>query len=117
MVGAVIQLATCFDLLSEEFTSLLSETYPQFAEFYRASGLNLPINRGRKKKLRHLDCAVINDCLDRLDERGIAFDTVRGAFLEGDPVFPGTSISNETHIQLAIRSVDCILGVFRPNLG
>jgi hypothetical protein len=116
VLGAVVQLGTCFDLLDEEITALLAISYREFEEFYRATGRKLPVNRGRKKKLRDLDCAVINDCLDRLADRSIAFDTVRGAFLEGNPVFPGTTISAETHIQIAVRNVDCILGVFRPNL-
>lgn len=116
VIGAVIQLGACFDLLDEEITALLATSYRDFEEFYRTTSRNLPVNRGRKKKLRALDCAVINDCLDRLGERGIIFETVRGAFLEGEPVFPGTTISAETHIQIAVRNADCILGVFRPNL-
>ena len=93
VVGAVIQLGACFDLLDEQITSLLAISYRDFDEFYRTTGRKLPVNRGRKKKLCALDCAVINDCLDRLGERGIIFETVRGAFLEGEPVFPGTTIS------------------------
>jgi len=67
-------------------------------------------------KLRLLDCAVINNCLDDLAEKGLTFDTIRGAFLEGNPIFEGTTISAETHIQVAVRNRSCILGVFRPNL-
>jgi hypothetical protein len=53
-----------------------------------AKGRPLPVNKGKENKLRELDCAVINDCLMRLARRYIPFDTVRGAFLEGPPVFP-----------------------------
>lgn len=67
-------------------------------------------------EMRELDCAVINDCIRRVGLRNYSFDTVRGAFLEGPPVFPGTTISAQTHIQIAVRTLDCILGVFRPNL-
>ncbi|HUY33464.1 MAG TPA: hypothetical protein VMV69_12005 [Pirellulales bacterium] len=67
-------------------------------------------------KRRTLDCLVINDRLARLKERGIEYDTVRGAFLEGEPVYPGAGFGRETHIQLAVRNSACILGVFRPNL-
>lgn len=116
VIGAVIQLGTCFDLLDEQMAGLLSDSYPEFEESFKRSAMPLPVNRGTEHKLRELDCAVINDCVRRMGSRGIAFDTVRGAFLEGDPVFPGTTISSQTHIQLAVRSVDCILGVFRPNL-
>ncbi|HEX5446169.1 MAG TPA: hypothetical protein VFW87_20240, partial [Pirellulales bacterium] len=115
-VGAVIQLGACFDLLDEKITGLLADTYPEFAQSYSVAGKALPVNRGKDKKLRELDCAVINDCIRRMGLREFAFDTVRGAFLEGPPAFPGTTISSETHIQIAVRNLDCILGVFRPNL-
>jgi hypothetical protein len=116
VIGAVIQLGTCFDLLDEEITTLLARSYPKFAVSYQAAGKPLPANKGKDTKLRELDCAVINECVYRVGLRQHSFDTVRGAFLEGLPIFPGTTISAETHIQIAVRNVDCILGVFRPNL-
>lgn len=116
VIGAVIQLGTCFDLLDEKITTLLARSYPQFVESYAAVATPLPTNRGTEWKLRELDCAVINDCIRRVGLRNYSFDTVRGAFLEGPPVFPGTTISAQTHIQIAVRTLDCILGVFRPNL-
>lgn len=116
VIGAVIQLGTCFDLLDEKITTLLSRSYPQFVESYAAAGKPLPVNKGKQSKLRELDCAAINDCIRRMGLSQYPFDTARGAFLEGPPVFPGTTISGETHIQLAIRNLDCILGVFHPNL-
>lgn len=116
VIGAMIQLGTCFDLLDEVNALLLAKGCQHFADQIGAAGNPLPVNKGTVKKFRELDCAVINVCVDRLTERGFAFDTVRGAFLEGPPIFPGTTLSAETHIQLAVRNTDCILGVFRPNL-
>ena len=116
VLGVLIQLGACFDLLDETTTALLAVSYPEFAESFAATGEPLPVNKGKDKKLRELDCAVINHFLERAGERGVMFDTVRGAFLEGQPIFPGTTISAETHIQIAVRNVDCILGVFQPNL-
>jgi hypothetical protein len=116
VVGAIIQLGTCFDLLDEAHAVILGKSFPKFAANFKSAGKPLPVNGGEDKKLRELDCAVINECLDRLEVEKIYFDTVRGAFLEGQPVFPGTTISAETHIQIAVRNADCILGVFRPNL-
>lgn len=116
VLGALIQLGSCFDLLDEVNASLLAASYPEFAEYFAAAGEQLPVNKGADKKLRELDCAVINNCLGRLALRGLSFDTVRGAFLEGPPIFPGTTISAETHVQIAVRNVDCIVGIFRPNL-
>jgi hypothetical protein len=116
VIGAVIQLGTSFDLLDEKITALLAAGYPALAQAYAAADKVLPVNKGKDKKLRELDCAVINYCVYLAALRGIPFDTVRGAFLEGPPVFLGTTISAETHIQIAVRNPDCILGVFRPSL-
>jgi hypothetical protein len=116
VVGAIIQLGTCFDLLDEANAVILGKSYPAFVANFRNRGKPLPVNRGKDHKSRELDCAAINECLDRFEGENIHFDTVRAAFLEGEPVFPGTTISAESHIQIAVRNVDCILGVFRPNL-
>lgn len=116
VVGAVIQLGRCFDLLDTRFTQALSETWPKFEEQVRRAGEHVPTNAGSTpdRKLRRLDCAVINWAL-RLRERvGESYDTVRGGFTEGGPVFPNAGFQRETHIQLAVRNPACILGVFRP---
>jgi hypothetical protein len=75
----------------------------------------LPENRGPGLKRRELDCLVINDCVSRLANDAIRYDSVRGAFLDGDPAYPGAGISREAHIQIAIRNSTCLLGVCRPN--
>jgi hypothetical protein len=116
VLGAYLQLGRCFDLLNESITALLGETYERLARAAAAEGDALPQNRGREGKLRELDCMVINECIDELLRREIEYDTVRGAFLEGPPVYPGAGFSRESHIQIAVRNPSCILGVFRPNL-
>ena len=116
MLGAVIQHGRCFDLLNEAITSILTQSFQELAATFSAAGQQLPQNRGKDLKLRELDCLVINDGLSRLQQRGVSYDTVRGAFLEGDPVYPGADFSREAHVQIAVRNATCILGVFRPNL-
>ena len=117
VLGAVIQLGRCFDLLNEAITIVLLEKYQTLAQAYGGQSKSLPMNSGVDHKRRHLDCLVINLCLDALSERGIEYDTVRGAFLEGEPVYPGAGFRRETHIQIAVRNPACILGVFQPNLS
>jgi hypothetical protein len=107
VVGAVIQLGACFDLMDETFTDFLAASFADVSACYAAAQLELPLNRGKESKLRELDCAVINNCLDFRDKQ-VQFDTVRGAFLEGSPIYEGTTISAETHIQIAVRNSDCI---------
>jgi len=116
VVGAVIQLGRCFDLLDESITQILADAYNELTRAFGDENQQLPENRGRDGKLRELDCLVINDCLGRFQYQGIFYDTVRGAFIEGDPVYPTAGFTRETHIQVAVRNRNCIIGVFRPNL-
>ena len=117
VVGAVIQLGNCFDLLDTRFTKDLTESIGSFRSFLKAAGAPMPTNKGPTpdRKLRRLDCAVLNWYLDAVETRlGVRYDTVRGCFREGGPVFRGSGIFRESHIQIAVRNPASILGVFRP---
>lgn len=118
VVGALIQLGNCFDLMDTRYASELAEAYSTFRKVKRSANEPFPRNKGKTpdKKLRHRDCAVLNFYLQALEEVGIPFDTVRCAFVEGPPVFPGSGIHRESHIQVAVRNPACIVGVFRPML-
>jgi hypothetical protein len=115
VIGAVIRLGRCFDLLDEEYTALLKRTYEMVAADYRVSAKPLPENKGGEdRKRRDLDCLVINRSVELLSD--LKLQTVRGAFLEGPEAYPGAMIREHTHIQVAVRDRRCILGVFAPNL-
>jgi hypothetical protein len=43
-----------------------------------------------------------------------AFDSTRGVFTEGGPVFEGAGLFEKSHIQICIRNPNCILGFFLP---
>lgn len=116
VIGAVIQLGNCFDLLNEAVTGILGESFQKLEDSLTQAGLKMPHNTGKDWKRRERDCLVINDCIGRLELEGKQYDTVRGAFTEGDPVYPGAGFSREAHIQIAVRNNDCILGVFLPNV-
>jgi hypothetical protein len=115
VVGAVIQLGACLDLTDVRHTQLLATAYKQVCEIYRAGKRRLPRNTGGDQDLkkRQLDCLVINWLHQQSRAR---FQTVRGAFPEGNPVYPGAKIMRETHIQIAVRDEACILGIFRPSM-
>ena len=42
------------------------------------------------------------------------FDTVRGAFPEGDPVFDESQILTKTHVQICVRNPESIAAYFLP---
>ena len=63
--------------------------------------------------LRFRDCAVIKHLhLASEGENVEKIDTVRGLFIEGERLYPGSSFRKKTHIQVAVRSRECIKGVF-----
>lgn len=111
VVGAIIRLGECLDLTDVTYSELLADAYIGLRTRQRRWRKGLPENRGKR---HDLDCAVINYLTKQAAESGRRFQTVRAAFLEGEPVFPGSAILRETHIQIAVRDPSCILGVFRP---
>ena len=115
VVGAILQLGNCFDLMDTRFTNDLREAYDAFQKSL-PEGRPMPENKGGSPdwKLRRLDCAVLNFYFRTLEEDGIDYDSVRCAFIEGRPVFPGSGIRGETHIQVAVRNSACVIGTFRP---
>ena len=61
-----------------------------------------------------LDCAVVNTSCEYFAGIGRAFDTVRGAFPEGDPVFTDSKILTMTHVQICVRNPEVVVAYFLP---
>jgi hypothetical protein len=114
VIGAIIQLGDCFDLTYEKNTANLARAYEFIRASYEETGNALPQNRGTDADLkgRFLDCLIINDYLKKVSE--VRYQTVRGAFREGQPAYDGSMIYQETHVQVAVIDASCVLGVFRP---
>jgi len=118
VVGALVQLGHCFDLMDTVYTRDLRGAYQNYRSMLTQHGAMLPRNAGSTpdKKLRRLDCSILNYYLDWLATQGVAFDTVRCGFQEGERAFPGSGIYRESHIQISVRNPACLLGVFRPTV-
>jgi hypothetical protein len=121
VIGAVIQLGNCLDLTDLRQTELLAFSFGILKKGYEETNLELPQNTGRDFGNRKLDCLVINNVTALVipgagehENRGREVQTVRGAFEEGEEAFPGAVLKKETHIQVAVRDRQCILGIFRP---
>ena len=121
VLGALLHLGQCFDLLDALYTDILAEAYPRFEqEVVEFWGDPLPKNKRLHADdddllLRDLDCAVVNWTIDELKEDGASFHSVRGVFQEGAPAFPESEIRRRSHIQIAVRDPACILGYFLPS--
>lgn len=119
-IGAVIHLGRCFDLLDVRYTRYLGAAFPEYVQSLRVSGQEPPRNEGRRNHagdllLRRLDCSMLNWAVERLSKQtSNVVQTVRGVFIEGGEAFPGSCIMEKSHIQLAVRDPECIVGVFSP---
>jgi hypothetical protein len=117
-IGAVINLGYCLDLISTNGIEFVKEAYLDFKHYMEQSGSPMPMNRGGDDLLqRYLDCAVINHIHSIIKrDKGRAFDTVRGVFLEGKRIYNTSGFYEKTHIQICVRNLSNIKGVFRvPN--
>lgn len=125
VIGAVIDLGNCLDLVARENVELVRAAYRSFEAIQALAGLPLPENRNPKgmdgddRPLRFLDCAVIKHLHEIMSAEprvgGVQpFDTVRGLFVEGERAYPGSAFRAKSHVQIAVRNADCIKGLFYP---
>lgn len=129
VVGAVIDLGNCLDLLSRDNIELLASAYKRFTAQRKLAGLPVPKNRDSRtinkgdKLLRFRDCAVIRHLHAMIDDvdanpPGVdhiePFDTVKGLFIEGKRAYRGGGFYKKTHTQIAVRSDACVKGIFIP---
>lgn len=140
VIGAVINLGNCLDLLDDRCIRQLATTHKILKEELKAIGESLPENsvtdgNGFSFK-RELDCRVVMR-LHQLNNEEIAnslglsstsgrnnirkiqthpdfIDSVRGMFPEGDPLYKNAGFRMANHIQLCIVNPNCILGYFTP---
>lgn len=112
VLGAIIDLGHCLNLTDIGYCQLLRKACDLIKETSLVAGQPMPQNKGGK---RELDCKVINMVMLENQESGFPqFDTVRGAYIEGDPIYPGAMLYEKTHIQICVRNPNCIKGYFSP---
>lgn len=119
VIGAVISLGHCLDLTDYGSSVILKTGYEILKLELSLIGKPLPINRnlaGNKDLLlRELDCAVIERIHQYNRENNERpYDSVRGVFVEGNPVYEDSGIMEKTHTQLCITNPNCIKGYFKP---
>ena len=119
VLGAVLELGRCLDLLDYRNFELLGQAYITLGQTRK--GVDLPRNRDPKNAhpgdflLRELDCAVLETVHEINQTAGLPhFDSVRGVFWEGQPIYPTAGFREKNHIQICIRNPNCIKGFFIP---
>lgn len=111
VVGAVIDLGACLDLTTVYGIEMVRSAHGSLESQMAAAKAVMPQNQDTLR--RQLDCAVIEQVHLINEGIGLEIDSVRGVFTEGSPVYPGSAFDQETHVQIAVRNLTCIKGVFR----
>jgi hypothetical protein len=120
VVGAVIQLGECFDLLDTHATQYLAGYAKVYVQSLRSAGKDVPRNTGHEFGKRNFDCALLNSALHAVETvDGIRYQTVRCGFTEGERIYEDSEgIQSElrahSHVQIVVRDLACIIGTFRP---
>lgn len=111
VLGATIELGRCLNLIEPESIALLKKGYTELERIIKETGKKMPVNIDNN---RRLDCAVILHLQQAAKELGKPYETVRCAFNEGQPIYPGTTIASRNHIQVSVINREMIRGYFLP---
>jgi hypothetical protein len=125
VVGSVIELGKCLDLMTQSGIAALKVAYEGFMALTQRTGSPVPKNvdpatdPSGDKILRRLDCAVMNYLFEILktaeesDHKSQPYQTVRALFPEGNQLYVDAGFWQKTHVQICVREPEQILGVFR----
>jgi len=118
VVGAVIELGHCLNLLDHAGLQEMRTAHQMLKLSTEAEGKKLPSNKAKDKSgaylVRTLDCAVLQYLHElRAGAELPAYDSVIGALWEGNDLYDGAGITDKNHVQICIRNTDCIRGYFR----
>jgi hypothetical protein len=112
VIGAIIELGNCLNLIEPESVDVLKIAYSGLEKIYAEAGRKLPENKDANRKL---DCAVFKHLHEsRKDNPKLMYDTVRCAFVEGEPIYKGANFSTRLHIEICVLNTVMIRGYFLP---
>lgn len=102
VVRGQIRLGHCVNLLDTNWAPGVKAAYDRVVSRHAADGQKTPENRGG---YRVLDCLVMNELTGDM----VKADTVRAAFIEGEPVYPTSLFVGLAHIQLVVVNLGAIV--------
>jgi len=112
VIGAIIELGNCLNLIEPSSINIVKEAHKSLEAMMRESGHPMPVNKGPK---RLLDCAVIQYVHQANKNEGlIPYDTIRSAFVEGEPIYLGSYFTERLHIEICVINKELIKGYFLP---
>lgn len=110
VIGAMIRLGACLDLLDPDNSKRVVTIHKQMLKAFEESGETAPRNRNADK---YLDCATLQYAYTALEAEGEPIDTCRAVYVPTsgkERLWQRSWLYHQTHIQLCVRSVECILG-------
>lgn len=117
VIGAFIIPGLCLNLTDYGVRDEIKFAHSFLVKYCEVGGVSLPQNDKQEKGVflkRELDCAVIETLHNSRAEFDLPpYDTVYGVFEEGGSLFDGSGFREKTHVQIAVRNTECILGYFR----
>lgn len=117
VLGALIYPSLCLNLTDYGAMAEILKAYELLKSNAAEADRPLPRNTVRTDGIllrRALDCAVINTTHGLRKKSGQQnYDTVYGVFEEGTELYPGAGFRSKTHLQIAVRNPECIVGYFR----
>jgi hypothetical protein len=117
VICAQIVLEDCMDLLDSTWHEVLRLGREAVAKLYAAEDRKLPEQkefvRGDVAGPHRLDYMVINTAIAEYNRRhSPPIRCVRGAFLEGDPLYETSHVFSQGHVAIAVRDSSVITQVF-----
>lgn len=119
VIGAIIDMGYCLDLTDSLCLEELKIGYDTLVAMSKETGMPMPknVNLGNSTDLllRKLDCAVIETMhkINKLANKR-PYDSVKGVFWEGRPLYPNAGFAEKNHIQICVCNPNCIKGYFLP---
>lgn len=113
VLGAIVELGECLNLVDQEAIEILVEAYHGLEKTIKEAGEKMPKNIGDNRKL---DCSVIQfihqtrSSISKLKP----FDSIRSSFSEGEEAYPGSNFTQRQHIQICVQNPEMIKGYFLP---
>lgn len=111
VIWATLDVQDCLDLFDIRWYSRVKRAYEIFRADCERRGVEPPQQEEWKPgegKKHYLDYVILNDMIEKMDERGVPFTSVRGIFWEGYPAFPKSHLHDQAHVAIAARTKEII---------
>jgi hypothetical protein len=110
VLGSMIRLGNCFDLLDPDNLDELAGFRREYERSERQAHRSPKENHNKSK---YLDCAVFEFAYAVFEAEVDAVDTCRAVFVPSDErLWTRSGVHRHAHIQLCVRNPQCILGTW-----